>query len=320
MKKNLLLLIISFAYSFTYAQPVLNSNEMLPFNSIMNLKTAQNYSIIDTTIRGANATWDFTAITAAAGGDKSLQAVRPSATPYAALFPSANYAYVQAPTTSYSYYNLSSTKMERVGSYYTSQNIYTNPQTEYVFPLSMGVINNDTWDNTSSSFGGGNYNLSCIGYGTLKLPGITYNNALMVRVNLTEGTFSNLWVYFWYSSDNGAVLLERIYGDGFFYPNTAIYLSSLVIGVDENESIKNVTYNNPVQNNFAFSFYNKDGKQFDYTVRDGMGKTVLQGKVQPTQTYQTIDMNLESLSQGLYYFSMLATDEGTPYTVKLMKQ
>jgi hypothetical protein len=45
------------------AQPTLSSDELLPYNSRMSWKNVSNYAtVIDTTVQGANVTWNFSDI------------------------------------------------------------------------------------------------------------------------------------------------------------------------------------------------------------------------------------------------------------------
>ncbi|MGI8893897.1 MAG: hypothetical protein ACR2GN_10635 [Bacteroidia bacterium] len=57
---NLLFFITLFTSSI--AQPTLNSNEMAPFGSSWTMIYTQSYNVIDTSIQGANVTWNFSAM------------------------------------------------------------------------------------------------------------------------------------------------------------------------------------------------------------------------------------------------------------------
>src|SRR5262245_11321076 len=151
MKKFLLLLIIPASLSME-AQPTLLSSEMLAPGAVCRYKRPTSLSVIDTTIQGANSTWNFSTLSPQSVPDLVVTVANPASTPYSALFPTANYAYVESPSTAYRYFQLTSTFLDRVGSYTASANTFNDPQREYVFPLSLGVSNLDTWDNSSSSF------------------------------------------------------------------------------------------------------------------------------------------------------------------------
>lgn len=319
MKKPLLTLFLCSLLLSVYAQPSLLSSEMLPFGSVMNQKTILNFNVIDTTIQGANATWNFSALqpnTTVVANYVTI--ANPSQTPYGASFPTANYAYIEGPATAYRYFNLTPAKMERVGSYFSNLNTFNDPQTEYVFPLALGVSNNDTWDNTNSSFGG-TYDLTCIGYGTLVLPSGSYN-ALMVRVMFDEGGLLVFTNYFWYSSDNGAILIQYTAGDGTFVPEQGRYLTSFTTAINENELVDNLYYNNPVQNNLQLHFTCKEPVQLHYTLTNSVGETVLAGEYAATTTLQQLDIDFNHFAQGFYFLSLRSDNSSDKAkTIKLVK-
>ncbi len=321
---KILLQVITICLSFTLAraQLTLLNSEMLPFGAVMTEKSVMDLSVIDTTIQGTGVTWNFSTLTNNTSvSDLVVTIVNPVATPYAASFPNSNYGYkeVKGTTTNYRYFSLTSTKMERVGSYVSNVNSYNDPQVEYVFPLAYGTVNNDTWDNTNSSTGG-NYNLKCIGTGTLKLPGGSYN-ALMVRVHCIE-SFLDFYVYFWYSSDNGAILLTNIKGDGLFVGNSATYLSSLTIDIKENNFITDLSYNNPVENNLNLSFQTADNGIYNYTVINSLGQKVNEGNSEiVAQNTNTLDIDFSSYPAGIYFFSIRSEkSDQADKTIRIIKK
>lgn len=325
MKKILpvIIYLLIAAYSQpAYAQPSLLSNEMMSFGSTMTLKEVTNYALIDTTIRGAGVTWNFAGLTLAGTPDYIVTALNPASTPYGSSFPSSNFAYSEysAGNTDYSYYNLSASQLSRVGSYRTSINIYTDPQVEYVFPLAMGVVNYDTWSNTSSSTGG-TYDLECLGYGTLNLPGITYQNALMVRVHAVEWIL-DFYVYFWYSSDNGKILLQYIVGDGFIIPDAAQYLASSTTVVNETPIFDKALFNNPVSDRLNLQFTSKITGDVNYTITNSMGQTVLSNTLSTAEgNRESLEIDMSHLSSGLYFFTAISgKNDGSIYSIKLIKQ
>ena len=152
-----------FSTTLINAQIVLNSNEMMGYGSSFTQKTVQDFTAIDTTTQGANVTWNFANLQPDNSiPDFSATIVNPASTPYGFNFPSSNYAYQESPTVAYRYFSKTSSKMERVGSW-SNNNLktYNDPQIEYVFPLQLGITNNDTWDNTGSTTGG-TYDLTCM--------------------------------------------------------------------------------------------------------------------------------------------------------------
>jgi hypothetical protein len=137
------------------------------------------------------------------------------------------------------------------------------------------------------------------------LPSHTYANALMVRVRISEGTLYNIPAYFWYSSDNGAILLSYIVGDGFLISSNILYLHSLTVGIEENNLLTNVKFNNPVKENFHLSFESTTSGGFMYFVFNSLGEAVLAGKFNvEAQTQQDVNLDFSSLIPGMYIFRM----------------
>ncbi len=320
MKRIILSVLFCFPALFMQSQPTLLSSEMLPFEATMNFKYIIDYWDIDTTIQGQGVTWNFSSLlenTSSQGF--SVTIVNPSTTPYYSYFTSSNYGYreVYPSSTSYRYFNLTPTKMERLGSFITSANIYSNPQVEYVFPLAYNTENYDTWHNSISTFDG-NYDIKCIGTGTLISPSGSYN-ALMVRVHQTQLPLIDYYIYFWYSSDNGAVLLEYIVGDDKLISPSAMFLNSLVNSVDENSNVDDVTYMNPVNDIFRFGFQSSVRSEYSYSVVNYLGQTVLEGTAETNPDDRcSLELDFNSLPKGIYFFNIRVSDNASK-TFKIIK-
>ncbi len=316
MKKIVTLLFLFFGMMIVKAQPVLNSSEMLSFGSIMQEKYILNLEIIDTTLQGPNQTWDFTGIqNNISTPDIFITVADPLNTPYAASFPTSNYAHIESPDLSYNYFNLTSTKLERIGFYDTDLNLYSDAQTEFVFPLSLGTSNLDTWLIDGNLFPG-NYNLYCLGSGTLMTPGGVYTDVLLVRTDVDAGIYS-LTVYYWYSSENGAVLLEYFIGDGVFVNDDAFYLSSLTTDVKENEIVTNIKYNNPVVDALQLAYQVKDNQNLSYTVRNSVGQLFSTGELPSLSNYSEIDFS--AFASGIYFIDLTSEKSKKGYTLKVVK-
>jgi len=330
MKKVSSLFVFSLLCAVISAQPSLTRAKMLPFGSVDQMATASDISVLDTTKQGANVTWDFTALQDADPTNVlSYSIANPVNTPYYSTYPTSNYVQVERNLSngveqglSYNYFLLTDTKMERLGSqsvYTGSSSIYSDPQVEYVFPMTYNTSNNDTWASSASSFGG-TYDLKCIGYGTLKLPGATYNNVLMVRVLMVElFTYTS---YFWYNADNGAVLAN--YMDMSFFGQTGIYSKVLTVAaVNEGKKlVESIKYNNPVDNTLNIRFDAKDVSELEYTITNPVGKTLLNGNMStiPSQA-NTFSLDLSSLNPGMYFMTIRSNKSGYKQEViKIMKK
>lgn len=323
MKKQLLCAILACAGVAALAQPTLTQSQMLPFGTTMVFKTAQNELPIDTTIKGANVTWDCSALEPdLLADDLNMEVMSPANTPFGSSFPNANYAYRETPDLAYRYFNLASNKFERVGSYSSGANIYNDPQIEMTFPLTMGTHNLDGWDNTQSS-SGGTYEFECIGYGKLKLPNATYNNALMLRVHMIEDPFIDMFAYFWYNADNGAMLLEYVVGDGFFVGTFVQYLSSITTpqtAVTETSPVNNLSYTNPVKDQFRLSFTTAE-TTLEYTLTDQLGRVIAKDTHKAAgNTMQNLSIDMQQLQQGLYFLNIQSPRSNQAQSLKLLKQ
>lgn len=292
-----------------YAQDkVLTSDEMLPYGSMMHFKFADNFNAIDTNIQDIDVVWDFVGIPTS--GAFSIEIMDPADTPYGGQFPDANYAYLESPQTAYRYFALDEMRMQRVGSWFGGQlNTYTDPQIEYVFPMEYGASSFDTWDNTNSSFGG-TYSLQCLGDGTLILPNGTYDNTLFVRVHVEE--FIEYDAYFWYSADNGAILLEYFIGDGFFTSTFALVLDELTstVGTHAPSFVDKLSYNNPVTDQLNLELWTAAAEPVQYKLLSLNGTCLQTGQLNTAgQEYAPLQLDMSGYHAGMYFLQLIAPEE-----------
>lgn len=324
MKLNLHSTILSAACALcsmsSFSQVQLNSSEFLPFGSTYVLKGISNLSVIDTTIQGSNVTWDFSTLTANST-ILNVSIVDPATTPHGAFISNTNYAFKESPTVAYRYFNLTTTKMERVGSYSGSTlKTYSDPQIEYTFPMEYSTTNIDTWNNSSSSTGG-TYAFDCIGSGTLILPNGSHE-AILTRVKVIEG-FVTIDAYYWYDATNGS-FLAFVINPGIFTGYQGSYQSSLIqstAGNEEFEVIMNAVYQNPVQENLYVSVKNYTGEDLNYTVFDLNGKLIFSGKAQnDSDDTAIIETNVSELSKGVYLLKMVSETNSGSKTIRFSKE
>jgi hypothetical protein len=241
-----------------FSQPTLLSSEMAAPGTIFIYKHVGAFTAIDTSIQGANQSWDFSTVPTTSDPDYINTIINPSLTPFADTFPTANWGILENPDD-YSFFNLSSSSLERLGSYnpMDGYTYYTNTQVEYLFPMSLGVNNSDPSTNVNAGTTSNTlYTFNCIGYGTLMAPGHTYNNVIMTRVELDLSIF-NVVAYIWYDSDNGMPVFDYVPGDGFFISESAIYLNSVTTGIKDKSFASGIQINNPVSTILKISLYNE---------------------------------------------------------------
>jgi hypothetical protein len=299
--KKLYTLIFSLLSISTFAQPTLTSAEMAAPGTTFKYKHVASFAMIDTTQQGASQTWNYSSITATTDPEYTYSIIDPNLVAEADSFPTANYGILEDGT--YYFFNRTTAKMERVGSWDAANGYiyYTDPQTEYVFPLALGVQSTDASLTSNSSFPG-SYTLKCIGYGTLNVPGHTYPNVLMTRTFLDLGVFA-VEVYVWYDSNNGMAVFQYVPGDGGFIPEAAIFLDAVVIGVEENNFASNVFYNNPVSTILNLNIQSETPANISYSLINSLGKIVRTGEIEKNQ-FQQLSLDLESESAGLYFLNL----------------
>ena len=309
MKPLLTLIPASLLSLSLFAQPSLQSAEMLPIGNTINMRILQHFDLIDTTLQGANATWDFTALSVDLGQPAfNMTVVDPATTPGAADFPTSNYAYRESPNNYYRYFNLTPTKMERLGSYTNAPSIFIDPQIEYVFPLALGTTNTDTWETFVAN---GTYSLRCIGTGTLMLPGVTFSDALMVRVHVAAGT-SGAKAYFWYSSENGAILLQYVVNNG-SSPPSGLFAQGIAAGVGELANAAGATVNNPVADELVLSIQSPQ-PVMQYSILSVTGALQRNGQIAAGSSEER--MWVSDLAPGMYVL-MLHSQQGAAATQAL---
>ncbi|MCU0442155.1 MAG: T9SS type A sorting domain-containing protein [Bacteroidia bacterium] len=321
MKKAILLFSCGLVGSLTLlAQPTITSSSYAGVGSSVTLTEATAFEL-DTT-KGANVTWDFSALVPESPQDfdpRTITYILPSSSPFASTFPTANICYreQEGTTIRYSYFVKTPTKLERIGSAENTSatNIYSNPQTEMVFPFTYGVTSSDEWSNTQSSFGG-TTDLEGIGYGTLNLPNNrVYNNVQLMRVTVDE--LIPILVYYWLN-ENGEVLAYYTPGDGLFIPLSVRYATAInSVSVNEfTQSVLTVSYDNPVINNCKLKLP-KEHSELTYTVTNILGQVMATGTIQ--QDEQNITLEMGDYKAGIYYLTaMSATERIEPIT--LLKQ
>lgn len=328
MKKKLCAILFLGSCFVLSAQSTLTKNKMMSPGSTVFYAEPSDISVIDTTLQGENIVWDFTGLTDADPTKVLSTSIEtPENTPYASTYPTSNYVQVERNVLNgveqgltYNYFSLTDTKMERLGrkSVYTSSaSIYSDPQVEYVFPLTYNTENNDTWASDASSFGG-TYHLKCIGYGALKLPSATYNNVLLVRALLNE--LFTYKCYFWYNADNGAVL--AVYENMSFFGTYGMYATGVTLDVKEKTFIESIKYNNPVDNNLYVRFGAKDISEIHYEVINTIGSKLLSGTTATLPSQEnTLSVDVNTLNSGMYFLKLSSSKgDSKQEVVKFIKK
>ena len=298
MKKNLTIIALNLAFfTAAQAQPVINNgNNMLPVGSTDSIAVVTSASTSPGSA-GANITWDFSALMPTVAG--SAKIVAPSATPYAATFPTATYAIeltpVGAPGSVYEYYNISSSKWDIVGSGYSvatpSGNYTPNNKTMIPFPFTYNQSVTDTFQKMSSSVS--TMTVTYDGYGTLKTPYKTINNVIRVKRDF-GGTD---YFYDWFSV-NPLVIVANY--DNNTQKFTFMSTSTATSVNNVHDRTVATIYPNPAQSNVTIALSERPSGIATLLITDATGRLVKQMKVAGEQ----ITFSCDGLNSGLYFYSI----------------
>lgn len=294
------------------AQPVLNSAEMLPPGNTTYMRQIATWSAVDTTLQGANMTWNYTGLSVDMTQPEFIYTIMdPAATPHSGLFAADNYAWWEQPSDQYRFFTLTPTFMQRVGSYGSGPYVMADPQIEYVFPLTYGTTNTDTWYGQSD---GGTYSLKCVGYGSLTLPGITFQDVLMVRAKVTS-QFYSFNAYFWYSSQDGRILLQVINSP---IIQSGVFFDAVASSVQDGQSLQATVLNNPVTNELRFTL-GEQATEVEYSILSNTGALLGQGRVQGAPGTMNI-VSTEHLASGLYVLQLTRSGQASSAALRFVKE
>ena len=289
------------------------------FYSYMNIDTTG--AAVQAAKSGANQTWDFSQMKDTTTYVWSY--VNPVTTPWAPDYTGETLA--QGLDSAFDYYEVGA------GGYYflggenkTAYTSYSNKKTLLTFPFTYNTTFNDTYDATVA--GGlpstitGTTGGSGDSYGTLKLPGGTYNNTL--RVAVTDNSSQNLptvgvifyytsSTYYWYDASNNLPLFYYVFSttsasfDPVVHKSIALYLlTSNPTNINkENESISLNLYPNPTNNNtpITLSYSIQKASDVVISVFNNIGQEVSNNTFASQIPGNHIEnLQLENLSKGIY--------------------
>ncbi len=326
MKKHLLSILsaITILSSVTIAQPVLTATGINPV-----VGDAYGIEFYTTAFSpgnsGANQTWNL--MPAGTGTLIILDTYSPSSTPYASSFLAADVS-LTAGTGSYDYYKTSSLVLRYYG-YVNSNNtvVYNNPEEILRFPFNMSNTYADVWSatyNTGATLNG-TTTVTYDGYGSVILPGGTYNNA--VRIHMIQNIiFQSGGTPFSYSTDHYSWYLNGSHQPvastytttvgSDTYPGSRI-LTNIVTRVNEREDLSSfiTSFPNPAVNNINFEFDNVISVKA-INIIDITGKTVYSKELSQSMIDKVLTINTTELSDGIY-FANFKLEDGQIVTKKI---
>lgn len=169
---------------------------------------------------GNGVTWDFSSLTLSYGALTKMMA--PASTPYSSSFPSATHAVelniTGMPGPVYDYYELTSEGYYIIASTYSSaspnDNYTPNTKLRIPFPLAYGSTVVDTFQKVGYPLN--SYAITYDGFGTLKVPGATYDQVARIKYQWADGEIAYNWLdpasllpLATWSENNGGTLMVR---------------------------------------------------------------------------------------------------------------
>jgi hypothetical protein len=224
MKKLLLTFLLPVAFMPTMAQTITYAafSQALTVSNSFTVANNSSFNPALSAVTGNGVSWNAAGLTAQTGMPTvTFSYNSPSSTPYAALYPSANYAEYDPALTSvvaYNYYGFSADSIVEWGSYdpSTQHEVFQNPDKQLVFPFSFGNTFTDTYAKTNysnattvSSYQNGTRTVVFSGFGTLTLPQGTFTDVCLVSETRTNNLGPDSYTYTWYQLGTGKRLLYR---------------------------------------------------------------------------------------------------------------
>lgn len=191
MKKFYLLFLLNAIFQFATAQPTVSTQPQI--GDVVTTEYAHTTGILPGAA-GTNLTWDYSNLNDSVTAG-TLNFISAAGTPYVVDFPGAQYA-TDLGDTLYSYYQTVSGNPAILGLESSSDKfVYAHPLTTLHYPFtypdsfqdSVTLFIEKPFTGTSKLLD----TIQVTGYGTLKLPGTTYNNVLQTReINASSGSIT----------------------------------------------------------------------------------------------------------------------------------
>lgn len=172
------------------AQPTLQNNVLPAFGDVVTQTEADTAGIAPGPA-GANQTWDFSALTPVPGDHEVESTFAPAAgTPFADQFPGANACAIVPGVggTAYAYFKLENNQISFYGSAADGiALVFSDPELNLSTPLDYHQPFNDAYESVLGDPGGSAIFTRAIkaaeydAYGTLKMPGAVYPNAMRLK-------------------------------------------------------------------------------------------------------------------------------------------
>lgn len=313
MKSIITIAAIALLQLSAIAQPVLNSSNVAQnFNAEFYYKEATGFSPGGA---GPNQTWDYSNLGELMflGTDTAIPV---AGSAFAAMFPTANYLYkfegIFGDADNYFYHNLTATKFEILSLGYNGEtgDVFTpNPKTYVTFPYTYNTVFTDTYQMTTET-SPTSFTATYDGYGTLIMPFGTFTNVIRQKVVTNGQTDYNYFNVSPFYPILQTVLAENAFG---------IIQDNTVLGVGDHSAENEISiYPNPAHDVVTIRLpENSSGVAISLT--DLTGKTILSHKeINPIEN--SIIFDIQSLTVGIYFLTVIDGNSSASYTKKIIKQ
>lgn len=288
MKKLLLLPML--ACGISSAQPVIVNGNNVPapgYTAVVSAAATSNFGTA-----GANQTWNFSALTFTPLGTANI--ISPSSSTMSSSFPTANYAYTFAGTTSF--FNVSSAKMEAqaysITSPGTGNDMSPNPRTVLQFPFNFNNVVTDTWQKVGGAVN--TVTLTYDGYGTLMMPSMTYSNVVRVKEDYGNGSD-----YQWY------ILNPLMSVLAFDHNNNVMYFTGATPTGLQNRAADayNITvFPNPATDKLVINSKINDNENNVAIIHNVFGQEILSVVLKAGEN----EIKLNDLTTGTYFYKIIS--------------
>lgn len=175
------------------------------------------------------------------------------------------------------------------------------------------TVNGFTFTRTGTS------NTTALGYGTLMLPGGTYNNIMKVQLNYTyfdtsagfPGTTTKSNAYLWFDATHKTPVLGIYYTDlivgGFTQSTKSVVVADFAVGMEDSKgtSASFTVYPNPAQAEAAVNFELKKEQDVDIKIINVAGQLVKNIRYEKIPAgVHSEKLDVSALASGMYFITL----------------
>jgi hypothetical protein len=306
------------------AQPTFTANNLNPVLGVTILSQELDTTGLNEGLAGPNQIWNFNVVFDMQIPSTTNSFITPSSAPISSLFPSTNivsqsWTGVIPNTYSYIYINASNNGIDYLGA--TEQDSagdvdtfrLLDPITVMKYPLSYQSVFYDTALTEIDSSTQFPFQIrvkrryEADAYGTLSINGVSYGNALRLRIDDTTEILSSVLTglsvqtqYQWYTFSTSSPVLTINVDNSLFGGNrTGTFSDNLTIGLfDQVKEGQVKLFPNPSKNKINID--NGFKQATSYIIKDYTNKTIVQGNLDMISK----QIDIETLDNGVYILEL----------------